>query len=586
LVDRTTKLMINSALGDESLECQLSKKDMKIGRSPQNNDIVLIDVQISREHALLSSRGEDFYITDLQSANGTFLNGDRVLGERRFTEDDVLQIGKYFLRLRHEFDLASLVSQAPTNNPRGTIMMRSPTTASILLSKDDISKEKDTPDELRKELVQLRKKAEVLSYLYELSGMFSTVFSLDEIFDRTADMLFRVTPAQRCLVQIKDSQTGILQTRMLKFRDAEHQGNERVSPPRAIVEQVMRDRITLLSLDAQMDERIMGKSVMLQNVQSVICAPLTVGNDILGVIYIDTHRGHHVFGPEDIDLLNAIAVQTSMALDNATAHERLMREALAREAYGRFLPDHIVNQILASPDSLKLGGTNIEATVLFADVRGFTSLSEKLRPEQVVDMLNEYFTVMTEIIFSHQGLLDKYIGDGLMALFGVAYGAEEAPLNAAKAAIDMQHQMITLRQNFEQRYGHSLNIGIGINTGIITVGYIGSQRRMEYTGIGDAVNLAARLESNTKPGQIIVSATTNRSIEKVITTNCLGKIPIKGKSEPQEIFEVLWNTDPSPEIVTPKIGYYFDPKELGEARTGSLSEEGLNAKNAPEVNNS
>jgi adenylate cyclase len=577
--------MINSALGDESLECQLSKKDMKIGRSPQNNDIVLIDVQISREHAILSCRGEDFYITDLQSANGTFLNGDRVFGERRLTEDDVLQIGKYFLRLRHEFDLASLVAQAPSSSPHhGTIMMRSPTTASILLSKDDgPPKEKDTPDELRKELIQLRKKAEVLSHLYELSSMFSTVFSLDEIFDRTADMLFRVTPAQRCLVQTKDSQTGALQTRMLKFRAGEPQTNERVSPPRAIVEQVMRDRITLLSLDAQMDERIMGKSVMLQNVQSVICAPLTVGNDILGVIYIDTHRGHHVFGPEDIDLLNAIAVQTSMALDNATAHERLMHEALAREAYGRFLPDHIVNQILASPGSLKLGGTNIEATVLFADVRGFTSLSEKLRPEQVVDLLNEYFTVMTEVIFSHQGLLDKYIGDGLMALFGVAYGAEEAPLNAAKAAIDMQRQMITLRQNFEQRYGHSINIGIGINTGIITVGYIGSQRRMEYTGIGDAVNLAARLESNTKPGQIIISPTTNRSIEKLITTRPLGKIPIKGKAELQEIFEVAWEeavvtTEPKPQL---DLEQKFEPSNVSDIVTGSLSEEGLNAKSLP-----
>jgi adenylate cyclase len=330
---------------------------------------------------------------------------------------------------------------------------------------------------------------------------------------------------------------------MIKFRSGQHNPNELISPPRAIVEQVLRDQVTLLSLDAQMDERIMGKSVMLQNVQSVICAPLMAGGQPLGVLYIDTHKSKQVFGPDDIDLLNAIAVQTSMALDNATAHDRLMREALAREAYVRFLPDHIVNQILDSPDSLKLGGTNLEATILFADVRGFTPLSEKLKPEEIVELLNEYFTNMTDIIFSHQGLLDKYMGDGLMALFGVAYAADDAPINAAKAAIDMQRRMVDLREKFLDYFGHSVSIGIGINTGTITVGYIGSNRRMEYTGIGDPVNLAARLESNTKPSQIIVSAVTHERIKGLVPTKSLGEIKVKGKSEMQEIFEVIWQED-------------------------------------------
>lgn len=549
------KLLINSAVGNESFEFELVKPEAKIGRSPQNNDIVLIDVQISREHAVIQRRGEQYFIKDFQSANGCFINGIRVVDEGLITEDDTVQVGKYLLKLQLEKSAPPPppVADNPSFTPSsGTILLRAPTNASLLASasllipKTDMSKlsgDSSVPDLMRKELELLRKKADVLSHLYELGNMFNSVFALDQIFERMADMLFRLTPGERCLVQVKDPDSGELKTRMIKFRSQQHNPDELVTPPRAIVEQVMREHVTLLSLDAQMDERIMGKSVLLQNVQSVICAPLMANGAAIGVLYIDTHKSKQVFGPDDIDLLNAIAVQTSMAVDNASAHDRLMHEALAREAYGRFLPDHIVNQILESPDSLKLGGSNIEATILFADVRGFTPLSENLRPEQIVELLNEYFTNMTDIIFEHQGLLDKYMGDGLMALFGVAYAAKEAPVNAAKAAIDMQRRMISLRQKFFEQFGHQINIGIGINTGVITVGYIGSNRRMEYTGIGDAVNLTARLESNSKPSQIIISSATYELVKDVIPTKSLGPIKVKGKAEPQEVYEVIWKEE-------------------------------------------
>ncbi|MEW6730620.1 MAG: adenylate/guanylate cyclase domain-containing protein [Acidobacteriota bacterium] len=545
----TAKLLVKSAVGDESFECDLNKPEIKLGRSQQINDVVLVDVQVSREHAIIRQQGDEFILVDLQSANGSFVNGRRISGEERITEKDAIQIGKYLLKLQDDVPPLPILPELPPGVPKGgTILLRAPTSASILMPKVDLAKmvqETNTPDVLRKELEQLRKKADILSHLYELNGLFNSVFALEEIFERMADVLFRLTPAERCLVQIKDPNTKELKTRLVKFRSQRHNPNDHIAPPRAIVDQVLHDRVTLLSLDAQTD--FSGKSVVLQNVQSVICAPLMVSSEPMGVLYIDnyinSHKNSLPFSSEDLDLLNAIAVQTSMALDNATAHDRLMKEALAREAYSRFLPDHIVNEILASPDSLKLGGTNKDATILFADVRGFTPLSEKLRPEQIVELLNEYFTNMTDIIFSHQGLLDKYMGDGLMALFGVAYAAEDAPANAVEAAIDMQRRMVTLREQFNELYGSQISIGIGINSGTITVGYIGSNRRMEYTGIGDAVNLAARLESNTKPSQILVSNTTHQLLKGKFPTRPLGKIQVKGKSEPQEVFEVVWQEE-------------------------------------------
>jgi adenylate cyclase len=128
-----------------------------------------------------------------------------------------------------------------------------------------------------------------------------------------------------------------------------------------------------------------------------------------------------MFSTDDLDLLNALAVETSMAVDNAITHEQLLKEALARAAYGRFMPRHVVDEILANPNALSLGGNNQVVTTLLSDVRGFTAMSGNLPPETVVRLLNRYLREMTPIIFEHQGLLDKYMGDGLMALFGVPY---------------------------------------------------------------------------------------------------------------------------------------------------------------------
>ena len=550
------KLQISSTVGNESFDYEIVKPETKIGRSPQSNDIVLIDVQISREHATINRKGEYFFLNDLGSANGCFVNGNRISGEHLIGPEDILQIGKYLLKLNCEKEILpvakTVASQAA---PSHTVLLRAPVNASMLIPKVDSGRIPDdvsTPDLLKREMEQLRKKSDVLTYLYELGSMFSSVFALEDIFARMSEMLFRVTPAERCIVQLKDTDTKELMVKAVKFRTEENNQDKHITPPSAIVQQVMQEQAALLLLDAQ-DANVGGKTAIFQGVQSVICAPLIVGGQPVGVIYVDNRKSSKgfeipkVFGSDDLDLLSAIASQTSMALDNATAHNRLMKEALAREAYGRFLPDKVVNKILESPESLKLGGTNVEATILFADVRGFTPLSEKLQPQEIVELLNEYFTNMTDIIFSHQGILDKYMGDGLMALFGVAYDDQEAkenaPINAAKAAIDMQRRMVMLRKKFYEQFGHEVNIGIGINTGVITVGFIGSNRRMEYTGIGDPVNLAARLEANSKNSNthILISSATYEKIKDEIVAKRLPPIEVKGKSEPQEVYEVVWD---------------------------------------------
>jgi adenylate cyclase len=245
-----------------------------------------------------------------------------------------------------------------------------------------------------------------------------------------------------------------------------------------------------------------------------------------------------------LELISAIAAQTAVTVETIKAHKRLAREEVARANYSRFMPEYVVKQLLDNPNSFKLGGVNQTVTILFADIRGFTSISEseKDKPEKIVGLLNRYFSAMSEIIFAHGGTLDKYIGDGLMALFGAPTATPQDAKNALKTAVTMQKRVQTLNKELIAEGFEPVNIGIGLHTGVATVGYIGSDQRSEYTAIGDTVNLASRLESGSKGGQILVSeATAKAGSSELFTYIPQEPMTVKNRLEPVSVFEVKWN---------------------------------------------
>ena len=242
---------------------------------------------------------------------------------------------------------------------------------------------------------------------------------------------------------------------------------------RTILRQAVDERVSLLVSDA-LNEFRQAKSVLFQKISSAICAPMCGQSGVLGAIYADASSANplDVFTQDHLELMNAVAGQVSIAVESANTHKQLSRAALARAAYARFLPAHVVEQIVDSPDSLKLGGVTQEITVLFADVVGFTSMSAKSHPEQVVDMLNRLFSVLTEIVFRHGGTLDKYIGDAIMALFGAPYVGEDDALNAVNCALEMRDALVDINDDFAEIGFPRVNLSIGLNTGPATVGYI------------------------------------------------------------------------------------------------------------------
>ena len=217
----------------------------------------------------------------------------------------------------------------------------------------------------------------------------------------------------------------------------------------------------------------------------------------------------------------------------------LREKEMIKRAFSRYVAREVVEEVLKDPEQLQLKGERREVTVLFCDVRGFTPMSERLTPEQVVSLLNDFYTLMIDITFKHDGTLDKFLGDGVMAIFGAPIAHPDHALSAARAALAMQAGMTRLSAARIAAGTEPIVIGIGINAGEVVAGTVGTEDRMEYTVIGDNVNLASRLTSNAKPGQILISRRTLELTRMAVEVRSLGLIRVKGKDEEVEAFELL-----------------------------------------------
>ena len=216
----------------------------------------------------------------------------------------------------------------------------------------------------------------------------------------------------------------------------------------------------------------------------------------------------------------------------------------AMDAFSKYVDKEIINELSKSGDfQIKVGGENRDIAVLFVDIRGFTTMSEALTPEQVVDILNEYLTIATEAIFKNKGTLDKFVGDCAMAVFNSPFDLDDYEYRAVCAALDIVKGGDELKKRIEKEYGRSIGYGVGVNVGPAVVGNIGSDFRMDFTAIGDTVNTAARLEANAKADQVLISDVLYERLKGRIKVNEIGQIPLKGKSNGVNVFEVLGLAD-------------------------------------------
>jgi len=501
-----------------------------LGRS-KGCTLELDDRGVSRTHASIHlGPGEKAVLEDMGSKNGTFLNGKRV--EKAVLKDgDEIRIGRTVLIYCGEKKHPSIKGEtcpALDKNVKSTVR-------SILSA--DAMKKIDSED-ASDDLALLKKAHKHLAIVYRVGRTISATLNLSELLNAIMKVIFEVIAPDEAFIMLRDDETGELKLRL--FRSKGSRGKEgTIAVSRTILKKVVDERVAILSADASTDSRFSSaQSVLRYRMMSTMCVPLMREDLVLGVLHVANRSSSGEFHEEDLQLLSGIANQAALAIENAKLYHNIQVEVRRRNNLQRFLSPAAVDQIIDGTRELNLGGEIREVTVLFSDIRGFTQLSEELPPNEVVGMLNEYFNEMSRIIFKYEGTIDKFIGDAIIVVFGAALQHPDDPLRAVRAAVEMQSSMKELNTRWAAEGRKTFQIGIGITTGDVLYGNVGSEQRMELTVIGDTVNFASRLADIAEGGEILVSGRTWNCLDGSVAGGKTAPMQIQGKAEPVEVYRI------------------------------------------------
>jgi adenylate cyclase len=465
-------------------------------------------------------------VTDNGSSNGTFVNGVQIEHSLVVPGDEVT-FGKVVFRLEKVAPVKP-ASPAPAGKGGGaTIVRQIPRTSEGLAAQAKIGDSMPGTDPADRDRRRL-------AILLEVSKGLTRSADINALLEKIVEYAFQVLEADRCAILLTDD-FMVLHPKLARDRRGEKASSD---IPQSIARMAVDDKVAVLSDDAGEDQRFTGQSVVLQKVRSAMCVPLIGSeNRVLGVLYVDNFSMKR-FGETDLDFLIAFAGIAAVAIENGQLAERIKFEALARSNFERFFTPHLAARIANSPDAVKLGGDKRHVAVLFSDIRGFTALSETMNADSMAKLLTEYFTEMVECVFRHGGTLDKFIGDAVMAQWGAPIGERDDCDRAMQAALDMMEELERLNARWQAEGRPTLQIGIGLNVGDVFAGNIGSDRRLEYTVIGDPVNVSSRLCGAAGPGEILLSDTFKQELGSPPPMEPLPPMELKGKSQPLPVFRV------------------------------------------------
>lgn len=510
---------------------------LTVGRAP-DNDIRIDDLRVSRRHAIIrASANSEPWLANISKGNIVRVRDVDVTaetGEALLKDGDQFAIAaiRFFITWKQDTVLGYL------DGPLSMSTSMAPVTSGFT----SLVTNTFTSGSHKVEIEELKRKAEMLAQLCEMSAALATVFDAQSILEYATEVVMRAIPADCCAALLVEQNGADPRPVSLRFRQSEEEHPRSISG--TAVRTAIEQRVMLTSHDVMQDMNLrFSSSVVMQSISSLACAPLIGRDGVYGALYIDRRVTPERFTDLDTQLLGAVAAQAATAVEATRAHERLKHEALARAAFARFMPEHIIKELVDNPEKFQLGGVNKRLTVLFCDVRGFTRLAHRARPDTIVDLLNILFTAMAAEIFAHHGTLNKYIGDGLMALFGAPLGGEHDAANAVSAAVAMQRRIKEVNEQLVAKNLPPVKLGIGINTGEATVGVIGAHQRSEYTAIGNTVNIASRIEGMAQPGQILVTAETAQELGEAFTLDAPQEVNVKNIDEPVQVYSVSYQPD-------------------------------------------
>jgi len=501
--------------GGNKTEHKLSHGVVVLGRG-SSCDVVLNDDTVSRRHAQLSVTDAGCVLKDLGSRNGTYVNGQQV-HEAELKDGDRLLIGKFPAALRRAAAEGVVVTSDDGATNWGQVIQRPMSPGNF-----------EAPDGMAVDGARL------LKLLSDVGRTLVGTQPIGEVLDHVLDLAFESTQANRALLLLYDEATQQLVPRFARHRGIAP-GSTRIS--RAILDQVLDQRVSILAMNAQVDPRLdYSQSIKALDIRSLMCAPLWHEAEIIGILYVDNPQSHR-FTVADLDLFTAFSNYAAVAIAQGRLTSRIREETRRRERLERYHSPAVVDRILS-------GDTEVDApfvaqerdlTVLFADIVGFTTIAEG-RPQEVAVLLNAFFTRMADAIFQHEGTLDKFIGDSVLAVFGAPLELPNHALSAVRSAQSMERALKALN---EERPDQTLQMRIAIHTGVALVGDIGSPKRREYTVLGDVVNTAARIEQSIAgAGQIVITRATRDRLGGQVATRALGEVQLRGRTERVEVFEI------------------------------------------------
>lgn len=502
--------------------------------------------------------------------------------------------------------------------------------------------------------------------LTEVSQVVNSSLDINEVLRIVMDTIVRLTGAERGFLMLKDDKGDFI-TRTGRNWEQESIDSSEFAASRSVIARVVSDGQPVLTTNAIEDPRFGDKeSIIFHNLRSIMCVPLKVKDELIGVVYADNRFRSGIFSESQLKLLDTFSNQAAVALDNARLFESVRRtlaevtelknlmddvfasiasgvitanlanqiilynraaasilgslsddpaghkleellpaEALAQQSddlyqhihhvsetgnqmvgveiyptlprrgpvtlslnlsplkdasqttkgvaivvddltekkrleaqrrlFERMVSPAVINQL--NPDQLQLGGKRTKITTLFADIRGFTHFSEQFEPEKLVAILNNYLAAAAEAVLAQEGTIDKFLGDAIMAWYNAPIPQPDHALRAVRTALDIRSAVHNLNANLPQE--NQLSFGVGIHFGEAVLGLVGTEKRLDYTAIGDSVNTAKRIQENSNPGQIVISASAYELVKDQITARPIEAIIAKGKSQPLEVYEVV-----------------------------------------------
>ncbi len=510
----TFRLIISS--GEKKGESySLLKCPLRIGRAA-DNDIAFEDKRVSRHHAEIFLKDEALIIKDLDSQNGTWVNGSEVTTATINVGDAVVIGGNTII---FELEKGDIFLEDDTSDFQTIIRPAK----DILKGAIEDSSEDSSPD-------ILKRRTRMLGAIYRISKDILKESEITPILNLTADTILSNIKAERIYILMRDEEGASITTALARGAEGAPGEKDKLMLSRTVINRVMNEEISLLVADAKKDSRFKeSESIVLYGIRSAMCVPLIGAERVVGTIYVDILKSNRQFTDDELNLLTTIGNIAAFGIEQADLKDKIRREREARQSLMRYHSPQVVEEIIKGRGDCSVKERMI--TVLFTDIKDFTKLSEEIGPMESARLLNEYFDIITDAVFKYKGSIDKFIGDAAMAMFGAPFQDRDYTEMAVRAALDIQKEIKGLNK---------YEIRIGINTGPAVIGNIGSTKRVEYTAIGDTVNIASRLEKMAEPGKIYIGEATYDQIKDSFRTRPIGMQKVKGKTMEVGVFEILY----------------------------------------------